>query len=103
MATKTNVEPLTLNKFLASETTSAGPRWNKYLLRFENMMEAYEISDMKRKKALLLHHSGEEVFDIYCTFENHKTLTYEETCKKITEYFNPKKCPEFENKPKNIE
>ena len=95
MATK-DIEQFALGKFNATESTSAGPRWNKYLLRFENMMEAYEISDDKRKKALLLHHSGEEVFDIYCTLENCKTLSYKTTCDKLNEYFNPKKCPEYE-------
>ena len=59
-------------------------------------MEAYEIKSSTRKKALLLHHSGEEVFSIYSTFENCKDLTYEETSNKLTEYFNPKKCPEYE-------
>lgn len=96
MATGRKIETLALDKFIATENTSAGPRWKKYLLRFDNMMEAYEISDNKRKKALLLHHSGEDVFDIYCTFENHKDLNYEETTEKLTSYFNPKKCPEFE-------
>ena len=95
MATK-NIEQFALGTFNATESTSAGPRWNKYLLRFENMMEAYEISDDKRKKALLLHHSGEEVFDIYSTLEDCKELDYKTTCTKLNEYFNPKKCPEYE-------
>ena len=94
MATR-NYEQFTFGSFDASETTSAGYRWKKYLLRFDNMMEAYDITDHKRQKALL-HHAGEDVFNIYCTFEGYKNLTFEETCQKMSDYFHPKKCVEFE-------
>ena len=59
-------------------------------------MDAYQIEDDKRKKALLIHHAGEQVFNIFCTFENCKNLTYEQTSKQIFDYFNPKNCIEYE-------
>ena len=96
MATSTRNEHLIFENFNTTEATSAGQRWQKYLLRFENMMDAYQIEDDKRKKALLIHHAGEQVFNIFCTFENCKNLTYEQTSKQIFDYFNPKKCIEYE-------
>lgn len=95
MATS-DIERFVLGQFNTSEVTSAGQRWNKYLLRFQNMMEAYEITDQKRMKALLLHQAGEDVFTIFCTFERHKEMSFEQTCKAITDYFTPKKCVEYE-------
>ena len=95
-ATKGSLEPTSLGIFDVVEATSAGVRWKKYVARFENMMEAHEITDDKRMKALLLHHAGEEIFNIYSTFENHKNLKFEETHQKILNYFIPKKCVEYE-------
>ena len=46
------------------------------------MMEAYEITDQKRMKAL--------------TFERHKEMLFEQTCKAITDYFPPRICVEYE-------
>ena len=59
----------TIEKFRIKETSSAGPRWKKYLQRFEIMMEVFDITDEKKKKSMLLHYSGEEIFDIFCTIE----------------------------------
>ena len=95
MATS-DIERFVLGQFNTSEVTSAGQRWNKYLLRFQNMMEAYEITDQKRMKALLLHQAGEDVFTIFCTFERHKEMSFEQTCKAITDYFPPRICVEYE-------
>ena len=96
MATYKNFEPTSLGTFSVRETTSASVRWKKYVTRFENMMEAYEIKDDKRMKVLLLHQSGEEIFNIYSSLENHKAWTFEQTHKNISNYFNPKKCTEYE-------
>lgn len=46
------------------EPTSVGPRWRKWALRFENMLIALNITDARRKKALLLHLAGERVHEI---------------------------------------
>ena len=77
MATSTRNEHLIFENFNTTEATSAGQRWQKYLLRFENMMDAYQIEDDKRKKALLIHHAGEQVFNIFCTFENCKNTDWQ--------------------------
>lgn len=47
------------------EPTNTALRWKKWLDRFENLMMAANITDIKRKKALLLHLADESVFDIF--------------------------------------
>jgi len=51
--------------FDVSNETSLGPRWKKYLVRFNNLMVAQDISDSVRKRALLLHYVGEDANDIF--------------------------------------
>ena len=51
------------------EETSAGVRWRKYIARFENLIGGMGIADKHaRKRCLLLHYAGEEVFEIVDTF-----------------------------------
>ena len=33
---------------------------------------------------------------MYCTFNYHKNLTYDSTCKSVHDYFNPKICNKFQ-------
>ena len=50
-----------------SEPSSVGPRWTKWLQRFDNYITAMNINGDARQKALLLHLAGERVHDIYDT------------------------------------
>ena len=83
-------------RFNIGETTSAGPRWTRYVERFELMLEAFEITDDARKKALLLHSAGEEIFCIYSSFTDKSNLNYKQVKDQIDSYFTPKKSLEFE-------
>ena len=85
-----------------SEEHTVGQRWKRYLARFEMLVHAMDVQDEPiRKKALLIHYAGEDVFDIFETFtdaqkggddeDGYKTL-----CKSLTDYFNPKKNIDFE-------
>jgi hypothetical protein len=47
------------------EPTSAGQRWKKYVQRLENLFIALNIHTDSRKRALLLHYAGPEVYDIF--------------------------------------
>ena len=47
---------------------SAGPRWRKWIDRFENLLCALDINDDRKKRAMLLHYVGEEVYDIFNSF-----------------------------------
>ena len=61
-------------KFIIDEEiTSASNRWPNYINRFKNMLMAYEIIDKSKKKALLLHLGGEQLFEIYNGFSSIET------------------------------
>jgi transposase InsO family protein len=81
------------------EPTSVGPRWRKWALRFENMLIALNITDARRKKALLLHLAGERVHEIADTL-NIVTAAdgdvYDDTKKALSSYFEPSKNTRYE-------
>ena len=54
---------------VGSENNSIGLRWDKYISKLDNLFVGMNIDSKKRKKALLLHYAGDEVFDIYETLE----------------------------------
>ena len=96
------------------DQTSLSQRWKKWIARFENLLLAMDISEPKRKKALLLHYAGQDVHDIFDTLpeppadappergsgeESQSTVTgdeYEIAIKKLNIYFNPKRNVEYE-------
>ena len=84
------------------EEHTAGTRWKKYIARFELLIQAMDLQDKPaRKKALLIHYAGEEVFDIFATFtdaqkggeneDGYKTLK-----KSLADHFEPKRNLDFE-------
>ena len=50
-----------------TDPTSIGPRWRKWMLRFENRTKAINLTDPDRKLALLLDYAGNDVHDDYLT------------------------------------
>ena len=50
-----------------ADPTSLAQRWKKWTARYENLLTALDIKDPARKKALLLHYTGQDVHDIYDT------------------------------------
>ena len=50
-----------------TDPTSIGPRWRKWMLRFENRIKAMNLTDPERKLALLLDYAGDDVHDDYLT------------------------------------
>ncbi|XP_070550159.1 uncharacterized protein [Ptychodera flava] len=78
-----------------SDPTTTSTRWKKYLSRVENAFIAFNITDDKRQRALLLHWAGEEVSEIFDTLP--ETGTDFETAKsQLTSYFSLKKNMEYE-------
>lgn len=67
-------------------------RWKSWLLRFENFLIAVNITNDERKKALLLHHAGEYVFNIYEKIfkQNDK---YVDIIRKLNNHFRQKYQP----------
>ena len=80
-----------------SDESSVGIRWTKYVAKLENLFVGLNIDSKKRKKALLLHYSGDEVFEIYETLNlGADDQNYDDTKTGLNNYFNPKKNKEFE-------
>ena len=94
MATANNVSPMP-QFHPKSDPTNTGARWTNWIERFETYLIAADITDDKRKRALLLYQAGPEVHEIF------KTLTdtgeeYETAKKALTKHFEPAKNPIFE-------
>lgn len=97
-------------KFPVFADDSAGIRWKKWIAKFENLLGALDITSDARKKALLLHYCGEDVYDIYDAFsdaqkgvgatttvgENDVPNEYPTLKQSLENYFNPKQNPAFE-------
>lgn len=83
--------------FDVTDLPSAGPRWKKYVSRFENLTVAIGLknTDQARKAALFLHYMGPECGDIYETL---KVVgdNYDAIKAKLDGYFVPKYNVDFE-------
>ena len=86
MTTTTVVAQTTLPEFrrfnIDEEKTSLGIRWKTWVAELENLIVALNITDPKRKRAIMLYYAGNDVHEIYCSL-----LT---TPDKLTDYFEPK-------------
>ena len=72
---------------------TVGLRFEKWTKRLDLLFTAIDITDAKRKKAILLHYGGEELSDIF------ETLTiqgdsddYQKTVKTLKDHFTPRDC-----------
>ena len=84
-------------KFDLRDQTNLATRWEKYMKRFNNLMAAMDVKEESRKRALLLHYSGEEVSDLFDTLpDTGEDNDYKEACEALTRYFTPKKNVSFE-------
>ena len=96
MATSNVIPNFDKFKVLGDEHT-AGVRWKRYLAKFDMLTVAMNIQDKAaRKKALLLHVAGDEVFDIYMTFTDAQKgdeteAGYKTLQQSLQNYFEPKK------------
>lgn len=78
-----------------TEPSSVGSRWKKWQSRFDNYLQAFNIEEDKQKRALLLHHAGPDVFDIFETLPETGD-DYTTAVRKLDTYFCPKVNPEYE-------
>ena len=81
---------------------NTGIRWKKWIERFENYVLAAGITEDSRKKALLLHLAGEQVFEIHKSLPEHEEAQignqseYLKTKKKLDDFFGSRINVEFE-------
>ena len=95
-----NFEPFIVHVDQAT-TSSTGIRWKKWLHLFNNLTVAMDISSKKRKRALLLHLSGTEVFDIFESFTDAQKGSeddFDQAVESLSGYFSPKKNIEFKTR-----
>ena len=73
------------------DNASVGPRWKKWLKRFEIFLAAHDVKDATRKRALLLYSAGEEVSDIFETLPDRgEEKDYAKAVTALNAYFQPK-------------
>ncbi len=82
--------------FNVHEDANAGPRWKKWLTRFERLLCGLNITADKRKTALLLHYAGPDVDDIYDTLPTTSNEDYKAVVEKLNQYFSPQTNVAFE-------
>ena len=84
-----------LAPFTLGPAESVGPRWERWVARFENYLLAANVTAEARKKAQLLHLAGEDVFEVYLSFGSPSNLTFQETKARLTAHFLPKRNKEY--------
>ena len=85
-----------LPPFSVNPTDTASNRWEKWIRRLENFLIAKDINEDDRKRAMLLHYVGEEVFDLADSVGVLDGDRFAVVKKKLTDYFAPKRNVEFE-------
>ena len=71
---------------------SVGPRWKTWLADFETFVIANDITDDKRKRALLLYQAGSRVHEIFRQLQDTgEDKDYKTAVDKLNEYFEPQK------------
>lgn len=82
-----------------SDPATLGPRWTRWLSAFElfadgkGLILGQNVNDAtkQRRRALLLHHAGTDVQDIFSTLENTGTVTeYDAAVAALNAYFVPR-------------
>ena len=73
---------------IREDEISAGTRWKKWITKYENLVIAMDITTDQRKKALLIHYDGDEVYDLFETSEESRE-SYETLNAEIINYFMP--------------
>ena len=80
-----------------TDRDTVGSRWTSYVSMLENLFVGMNIDSKKRKKALLLHYAGPDVFTIYETLGlDTADDNYLETKTGLKDYFDPISNSEFE-------
>ena len=97
MATSTNFSLPNFPPFDVHIDGNVGPRWRKWLTRFERLLIATNITEAKQQRALLLHYAGPAVDEIFDTLPNTGQDTdYKAAVVALNAYFIPQANSTFE-------
>ena len=82
------------------EEATVATRWIKWLDKFENMMIAINITNANRKRAMLLHYGGDDLYKAYEGLPPQQQPAdgvdaYHELVQRFTQHFSPRKNTEF--------
>ncbi|XP_064475327.1 uncharacterized protein LOC135389192 [Ornithodoros turicata] len=78
-----------------TDASSLAQRWTKWHAHFENFLLAANVTDPTRKRAMLLHYAGEEVYDIFQTLPDMQS-DYDTAVARLRAHFAPKKNTVYE-------
>ena len=87
----------TFPEFDVTHTSTQAARWKKWQSRFHNFLVAMNVTDKKRKRALLLHYAGEPTNDtLPDTTPGEGEDTFEKAIQALKNYFTPRQNREYE-------
>ena len=90
----------TFPEFDVTHTSTQAARWKKWQSRFRKLLVAMNVTNKKRKRALLLHNAGEptnEKFDtLPDTTPGEGEDTFEKAIQALKNYFTPRQNREYE-------
>ncbi len=82
---------------IGDNPTAVGSHWDEWLDRFENYLAVMDIKDATRKRAMMIHFAGEDIYKIFRTLEETgEAKDYDIVKAKLTEYFKPQQNIEYE-------
>ena len=87
------MENAQIEQFEVTPVDTASTRWVR---RFYNFVVAKGITDDTRKKAMMLHHAGETIFELSESVGGLDADTYAVAREKLTAYFTPRCNTEYE-------
>lgn len=79
--------------FEYNDRTDAGPKLEKWIEQLELLFTGMDINDNGRKWAVLLHYTGERIYDIYNAEQGESPFTYVriKQLHVLSTYFSPRK------------
>ena len=97
MATSNNFSLPNFPPFDVHVDGNVGPRWKKWLTRFERLLIATNITETKQQRALLLHYAGPAVDEIFDTLpDTGVDKDYKTAVDVLNAYFIPQVNSAFE-------
>ena len=81
---------------ISAEPSSLAVEWRKWTGRFENLLEALEITDENRKRAVFLYYAGPDVHGIYDQLKPTEPEAYTSAKARLDSYFEPSVNHTFE-------